>query len=571
MVPKVHARGTSFKGLAAYLLHDKGERERAERLAWVETRNLATSDPEVAWRIMAATAKDQDRLKAGAGVKNSGRKSHDHVMHYVLAWHPHEAAGLTREEMVRAAIASLKVIGREENAKTGQHRQFADEHQAMFVCHADEPHPHVHVVVNRVHPEHGRMLTPKHDQLALSRWAEAYEKERGQIFCEERVLNNAARDRDEFTRGEKDQARNVYDVERPANDNSPDAQTIAAEQRRKAAALARRSRDMRARHAQEWARLGERHRARTAETERSAQRQAAASLAAVRETFRPHWRDLLHENTAARAQFEAREQRLFGRVQNAFKAIDFQAIVHGKDRRAAVSDAFQAFASAGARLEALNLAQDRAARALRTQQQQAEQLAARRAETQRQGELARNRATLEAERAQLILAHEMDRAALRAHWKQRAAERAEAWEPLRRAAQLRAQLQEQARQQQAQARETARPPAPPKTPPQERPREKPPEQRRPLPREERADERAAMLARFEAFAKREPDERSLTEQFNAQVVRSAEESSSGDAQPPTPTDADRLARFERFLGRAPARDVGRDRGGNEGGGPGGRE
>ena len=34
MVPKIHARGRSFKGAAAYLLHDKNRAKSADRVAW---------------------------------------------------------------------------------------------------------------------------------------------------------------------------------------------------------------------------------------------------------------------------------------------------------------------------------------------------------------------------------------------------------------------------------------------------------------------------------------------------------------------------------------------------------
>jgi len=51
MVPAITAGGRSFKGAALYYLHDKrqnGEAERftSERIAWVETVNLPTGDPE---------------------------------------------------------------------------------------------------------------------------------------------------------------------------------------------------------------------------------------------------------------------------------------------------------------------------------------------------------------------------------------------------------------------------------------------------------------------------------------------------------------------------------------------
>src|SRR5947207_14168641 len=64
--------------LLAYA-HDKrrdGEAVRltADRVAWVETVNLPTGDPERAWRIMAHTALAQGHLKAAAGTKATGRK-----------------------------------------------------------------------------------------------------------------------------------------------------------------------------------------------------------------------------------------------------------------------------------------------------------------------------------------------------------------------------------------------------------------------------------------------------------------------------------------------------------------
>ena len=106
MINVITEHGASFKGLAAYLLHDV-DQESSDRVAWTETHGLATDDPERAWRIMTATAKSQADLKAEAGVANTGRKSHKHVMHYVLSWHPEEREELTRDEMLSAATASM--------------------------------------------------------------------------------------------------------------------------------------------------------------------------------------------------------------------------------------------------------------------------------------------------------------------------------------------------------------------------------------------------------------------------------------------------------------------------------
>lgn len=68
MVPRIPRTkgkgvGTSFKGTAAYLLHDEGQAQTSDRVLWTDTRNLATDNPDQAWRVMAATAMDSDRLK----------------------------------------------------------------------------------------------------------------------------------------------------------------------------------------------------------------------------------------------------------------------------------------------------------------------------------------------------------------------------------------------------------------------------------------------------------------------------------------------------------------------------
>jgi len=79
MVPDIAKKGHSFNGAFAYYLHDKrqeGEarRETAERVAWTETRNLAVASPDVARRVMIATASQADALKKAAGVKAAGPK-----------------------------------------------------------------------------------------------------------------------------------------------------------------------------------------------------------------------------------------------------------------------------------------------------------------------------------------------------------------------------------------------------------------------------------------------------------------------------------------------------------------
>ncbi|MGI9487639.1 MAG: relaxase/mobilization nuclease domain-containing protein, partial [Geminicoccaceae bacterium] len=233
--------GSSFKGAALYHLHDKrleGEKVRLtdDRVAWTETMNLRTSDPEKAWRIMVATAENQASLKKTAGMKMTGRKLTKPVYTYSLAWHPEQKP--SQAEMLGAAKDTLKALGMEE-------------HQALIVCHNDTAHPHVHVILNRVHPETGLAAKTSQDRLKLSRWAEAYERAGGKIYCEERVINNVRRDQGEFVKAESvpRQTFEIAEAVRPAlNDNREIAERIKLEQKQKDAALNQHSREITARH-----------------------------------------------------------------------------------------------------------------------------------------------------------------------------------------------------------------------------------------------------------------------------------------------------------------------------------
>jgi hypothetical protein len=189
MVPKIHAKGSSFKGAAAYLLHDKDRADTAERVVWVETINLATRNPETAWRVMAATAMDAARLKEQAGVKKTGRQSKDSVLHVSLAWSPDQTPG--RADMTTFAYRALAALK-------------AEDRQAMIICHSDEKHPHVHLLINRVSPTDGRLLSSSKEKAALAALALAYEKEGGTIYCKQREANAESREQGEFVRGEKD-------------------------------------------------------------------------------------------------------------------------------------------------------------------------------------------------------------------------------------------------------------------------------------------------------------------------------------------------------------------------------
>ena len=182
MIPHIAEGGKSFQGALGYYLHDRNAATQ-ERVGWTDSVNLASRDVGTAWKEMAFTALHQAELKQAAGVKATGRKLEKPVYAYSLSWDPEERP--THAEMSRAARETLQVLG-------------MGEHQAVLAVHTDTPHPHIHVIVNRVHPETGKVASTGKDRLKLSKWAEGYELAQGLIRTQGRVEHNARRARGEY-------------------------------------------------------------------------------------------------------------------------------------------------------------------------------------------------------------------------------------------------------------------------------------------------------------------------------------------------------------------------------------
>lgn len=312
MVPNVAKSGYSFKGALAYYLHDKGA-QTAERVAWTETRNLASDDPRMAMRVMIATAQRADDLKAAAGIAATGRKSTKAVYAYSLAWHPDEAGKIDRAEMMRAAEASLMAIG-------------AEGHQAMIVAHRDEPHPHVHVIVNRVHPDTGKMLVMANDHHRLSAWALAYREARGEHlkYCPARA--EAAEKRRQNPDREQ---RRAYVKERFAEQAAKPREPSQGD------FLAKKHAEQKERHRQEWKDASAAYRAR-----RDAIWQERPSFKAIvaqhRADTRAFWSALGKQDWRARREFETRERSLSGIFANALDAVKAKGIDAGRGHLRAV-------------------------------------------------------------------------------------------------------------------------------------------------------------------------------------------------------------------------------------------
>src|SRR5438093_1109283 len=121
-----------------------GERrsEEAEnRVAWIASRNLPSDDPELSARIMRATAAQNVRIK-------------EPVYHVALSFDPGDA--VDQAAMERVADRVLEALG-------------LQEHQVLIVAHADREHAHMHLMVNRVHPETGRVWSRWQDYPAIQR------------------------------------------------------------------------------------------------------------------------------------------------------------------------------------------------------------------------------------------------------------------------------------------------------------------------------------------------------------------------------------------------------------------
>ena len=226
MMPNL-SKGAGIKGAALYVLHDERsledraigreltpDQQTAGRVGFTATRNLSTDNPELAWRLMCATAKSQEELKRASGQKMTGRKAEKFCGHLSLSWE-HQTQP-DRAEMLRAADGALKALGWEKL-------------QALIVQHKDHEHAHIHIVVNLVDPETGRIAPTSNDRHKVQEWADKYDEARGLNVAPNRRAKVKARERQEPT-PERKRAHTRAEWEagqRAANDDRPTPRTRA--------------------------------------------------------------------------------------------------------------------------------------------------------------------------------------------------------------------------------------------------------------------------------------------------------------------------------------------------------
>jgi hypothetical protein len=98
------------------------------------------------------------------GVASLNDRCKDAVCHYELAWPPGERP--TRPQWTDSALQTLKALGYEG-------------HQYMVVAHDDKKHFHIHIMVNKVHPQTLRAPTRYNNWLALDAAARRLEAKYG--------------------------------------------------------------------------------------------------------------------------------------------------------------------------------------------------------------------------------------------------------------------------------------------------------------------------------------------------------------------------------------------------------
>ena len=142
--------GRGFSGLLTYLMRGK-RGDNPERVEWTTTRGLPTDDPNLVAVLMDATASQNRRVEKPA---------------YHVSISLDRGESLDRAGFERVADRTLRDLG-------------LHQHQALIVAHNDTEHLHIHLMVNRVHPEHGRAWHNSHDFARIERSLRQQERELG--------------------------------------------------------------------------------------------------------------------------------------------------------------------------------------------------------------------------------------------------------------------------------------------------------------------------------------------------------------------------------------------------------
>lgn len=166
MLAKVAPPSNDFQALARYLVRGKSGTPDPKRVAWLFTQNLPTDDPLLAAKYMEASAHLSARTRKAA-------------YHLMIAWHADERP--TPEAMQHVARQTLELAG-------------VAEHQALVMGHGDKAHPHLHILLNRVHPDTGRAWKASQDFACFDRIMRQLADAHGFTFVPAHAFNPEATD-----------------------------------------------------------------------------------------------------------------------------------------------------------------------------------------------------------------------------------------------------------------------------------------------------------------------------------------------------------------------------------------
>ena len=356
------SRGRSFKGLAQYCLHDV-DRRGADRVAFTETRNLGTEDPQVAWRIMAARHYLQDDLKEQAGVGRGGAKDGKPVGHLLISWKKDEADSeqLNRQGMIQAAQGALRAIG-------------AQDHQALIIGHDDTEHPHCHIIINLI-GEDGRLKKNWKEREKLSRFALEREKAvHGEAVVKQREKNWLDREAGETPAPVRKKQRHLYELDKAAA-QCPETAQFARRHRAQLAELERAKAALQQRQRRQHALLQEMAQLRQQQIAQDTQQRLRRSKGDIRQAHQQPWRDLLDLQSQQRQRFEENERNLKGSLANAMRLINWKQLLRRRDhlQELRLRDAFDLLTSETVRREALRTRQEDDRQRLRAEQRRQEE------------------------------------------------------------------------------------------------------------------------------------------------------------------------------------------------------
>ena len=157
MIAKVPSRRndgrSSFTTLAHYLTGEKldletGEVVRAQQDIYIETNCLSSKTAPAEMKAVA----------------DMNARVHDPVYHLLISWREGEQP--TNEQMVNAAMKAMEAVG-------------MARHQYVLAVHRETDNHHIHLMVNRVHPETLKAVYPKRDFFKLDHCMREMEIEHG--------------------------------------------------------------------------------------------------------------------------------------------------------------------------------------------------------------------------------------------------------------------------------------------------------------------------------------------------------------------------------------------------------